>query len=81
MQEFVPLLIGVALGLVAHTRGLRAWSPAVAALAVPLGFLAALVAGELAISWLFGLFDAAQTWAAAAAAIVLASAVTHRRVT
>ncbi len=81
MHEFVPLLLGAGLGFGAHARGLRTGSPAVAFLALPLGVLAALGTGELASSWLFALFDAAQTWVAAAAAIALASAVTRRRVT
>ncbi len=71
MEEVFPVLAGIVVGLVALVAP-RAWRVAlVAVFGVAFGIVAAWVAGELAISWVYALIDVAQVAAAAIGTLVL----------
>ena len=75
------ILVGAGLGVGAHYRHIKPWSPVVGLAALAIGVLAATASGEVAESWAFVLFDTAQAWAAAIGAALLASALERWRST
>ena len=74
MYEFVPLLSGVVLGLVIAQIANRTVKGVVTiVLSILIGYAASALSGELALSWLYLIFDAAQVlFAAVATAFLLA---------
>lgn len=74
MYEVFPVLAGVSLGLVLHFWG-RPWlrGGALLAVGVGLGVMAALVSGELLVSWSFVIVDTALVLLAAAVTVALAA--------
>jgi predicted transporter len=66
MDEVFPVLAGIALGLGTFTLR-RVWLrvAAIGILGVALGAAASWISGELAVSWLYVLVDAAQVIVAA----------------
>ncbi|HRW06426.1 MAG TPA: hypothetical protein P5121_15085 [Caldilineaceae bacterium] len=61
MYEFVPLLSGVVLGLVIGQIANRTVKGLVTiVLSILIGYAASALSGELALSWLYLIFDAAQ---------------------
>jgi hypothetical protein len=73
MSEFLPLLFGLAVGLTAISAPRRGGVRTAAAYAVPLGFAASLINGELAKPWLVA-FDVSQVFVA----IVVTAALARR---
>jgi hypothetical protein len=73
MEEVLPVGAGVVLGLVLANRGGRWRWVALVALSLLLGFAAAYVTGELAVSWVYVLIDTAQVLAASAMTWLLAA--------
>ena len=61
MEEVFPVLAGIVVGLVTH-RAAPPWLRAaiVGALGLVFGTLASWISGELAVSWVYMLIDAAQ---------------------
>jgi high-affinity Fe2+/Pb2+ permease len=80
MDEVLPVLAGIAVGLVAER--LPSSIPRtvfIAALGVAFGFAASWLSGELAISWVYLLIDTAQVVAASILTMGLVVAWRRRR--
>jgi uncharacterized membrane protein len=80
MDEVLPVLAGIAVGLVAErlpSSILR--TVFIAALGVAFGFAASWLSGELAISWVYLLIDTAQVVAASILTMGLVVAWRRRR--
>jgi len=66
MYEFVPLLSGVVIGLIISQLSNRTYQGiVVVVLSLVLGYAASALSGELALSWVYFLFDTAQVLFAA----------------
>ena len=80
MDEVVPVLAGIALGLA--TSGVRAiWLRAVliVVLGVAIGWVASWISGELAISWVYVFIDTVQVIGASVLAGALVTVWLRRR--
>jgi hypothetical protein len=73
MDEVLPVLSGIAVGLVLGIVPFRFWTIALGVFSVVSGIVASVVSGELAISWIYVLIDAAQVLGAALLTSVLAA--------
>ena len=71
MEEVFPVAAGILVGLVGFRLPLKLKAVVIAAISIVVGFLAAWLSGELAVSWLYLLIDIAQV-AFAAVMTVLA---------
>lgn len=79
MEEFVPVLAGVALGLTTGSvRSRRLQAICVVCLGLALGAAASWVTGELAVSWVYVMIDAAQVVGVAVLTIGLVQAWRRR---
>lgn len=80
MNEFFPLMAGMAIGLGAATfRSQQLRFILVALLSVVVGFIASFIGGELAVSWGFVLFDIGQVLLIAILSMTLAAWWQRRR--
>jgi len=80
MDEVFPVLVGIGLGLA--TGAVRAnWSKGllIAVLGLAIGATASWVSGELAISWVYVLIDAAQVVGASVLTGILVTVWVRRR--
>ncbi len=74
MYEFVPLIGGVVLGLViAQITGRMRKGIVVVVLSLIIGYAACALSGELALSWIYLVFDVGQVLFAALATQLLLS--------
>jgi hypothetical protein len=74
MDEVFPVLAGVVVGLaIHHITSTRLRILIVAASSLVFGAVASFVSGELAVSWVYLVIDAAQVFVAASLTAVLAA--------
>jgi uncharacterized membrane protein YeaQ/YmgE (transglycosylase-associated protein family) len=79
MDEVLPLLAGLLVGVLAHQlRSPRQRVIAIVLASVVIGVVAALISGELAVSWAFAVFDIGQVLLAALIAMVVYGRVSRR---
>lgn len=80
MEEVFPVLAGVMVGLVAHLVGsIRLRAILVAVSSVAFGVCASWISGELLLSWVYLVIDAAQVVGAALMTMFLARAWLRRQ--